>query len=207
VLGPPRVYRIAHSTNVERVALALGHKGIEVEWIDVDPADRAPVRAVSGQDLVPVLEDGREVVVDSMRIVAHLEARQPDPPLYPSDPARRAQTLLFVDWFDRVWKGPPNDIEAELTADEPDKRRLGDLGARMRDSLDLFEGLLTDRDFLVGRFGAADCAAYPFLKYGLGRPPEDDELFHRVLADHLALDGRHPRLEAWIRRVEARPRA
>ena len=142
-----------------------------------------------------------------MRIVAHLEARRPDPPLYPNDPARRAQTLLFVDWFDRVWKGPPNEIEAELGRDTPDPSRLAALSERMRNSLDLFEGLLADRDFLLGRFGAADCAAYPFLKYGLGHAPDDQELFHRILTEHLALHGRHPRLEAWIRRVAERPRA
>ena len=38
-----QVYRIPLSTNVERVALAAGHKGVEIEWIDVDPDDRSPV--------------------------------------------------------------------------------------------------------------------------------------------------------------------
>ena len=33
-----RVWRIPFSTNVERVALALGHKGLDVEWIEVDPS-------------------------------------------------------------------------------------------------------------------------------------------------------------------------
>jgi hypothetical protein len=46
-------YRIPFSTNVERVALAAGHKGLTVEWVDVDPADRSPVEAASGQALVP----------------------------------------------------------------------------------------------------------------------------------------------------------
>jgi glutathione S-transferase len=187
VPGPLRVYRIPYSTNVERVALALGHKGVGVEWIDVDPRDRAPVRAVSGQDLVPVLVDGDQVVTDSMRIVRHLEQRHPDPPLYPTDPARRAATLLFVDWFDRVWKGPPNEMEAELGREAPNAARLDALSARMRGSLELFDGLLTDRDVLLGRFGAADWAAYPFLKYGMGRPEGDEELFHRILSDHLTL--------------------
>ena len=40
-----RVYRIPFSTNVERVALAAGHKGLEVEWVDVDPHDRSAVEA------------------------------------------------------------------------------------------------------------------------------------------------------------------
>jgi glutathione S-transferase len=145
------------------------------------------VRAVSGQDLVPVLVDGDQVVTDSMRIVRHLEQRHPDPPLYPIDPARRAATLLLVDWFDRAWKGPPNEMEADLGREAPAAARLDALSARMRGSLELFDGLLTDRDFLLGRFGAADCAAYPFLKYGMGRPEGDEELFQRILSDHLAL--------------------
>ena len=49
-----RVWRIPFSTNVERVALALAHKGLAVEWVGVDPADRRrSVVAVSGQPLVP----------------------------------------------------------------------------------------------------------------------------------------------------------
>ena len=202
-----RVLRIPFSTNVERVALALGHKGLGVEWVDVDPADRTPVRELSGQQLVPVLDDGGEVVVDSMRIIHHLEERHPERPLYPTDPARRARVLLFVDWFDRLWKGPPNDIEAELGRSATDHARVAELAASMRGSLDVFEGLLTDGDFLMGRFGAADCAAFPFLRYGRGLPDGDEELFHRILTEHLALDGRHPRLEEWIARVDERPRA
>ena len=76
-----RVYRIPFSTNVERVALALAHKGLPAEWVDVDPGDRSPVERVSGQPLVPVLDDDGKIVVDSMEIVRHLEERWPDPPL------------------------------------------------------------------------------------------------------------------------------
>ena len=32
------VLRVAYSTNVERVALAAAHKGVAVDWRDVDPA-------------------------------------------------------------------------------------------------------------------------------------------------------------------------
>ena len=98
-----RVWRIPFSTNVERVALALGHKGLDVEWVDVDPSDRTPVREISGQDLVPVLEDDGLVLHDSPAILEHLEARYPDPPLYPRDEARRAEATLLIDWFNRFW--------------------------------------------------------------------------------------------------------
>jgi glutathione S-transferase len=198
-----RVYRIPFSTNVERVALALGHKGLEVDWIDVDPADRTPVREVSGQNLVPVLvtHDG-EVVADSTAILRRLERQHPEPALWPRDEGRRAELDIFLDWFNRVWKRPPN-----LLADEPGREDEAELAAELRGSLDLFEAILAGRDYLLGDFSAADCAAFPFLKYGLIHDPDDDEPFHLVLIEHLALEGAHPRLEAWIRRVDSHPRA
>jgi glutathione S-transferase len=204
-----RVLRIPFSTNVERVALALAHKGLDVEWVDVDPADRSPVRAVSGQELVPVLETGHgEVIADSMRILAWLESHRPAPPLWPADPVRRAEVDVFLEWFNRVWKGPPNAMEAELGAAEPDRARLDAHAAEMRRWLHWFEALLEGREHLMGdAFGIADVAVFPFLKYGVLRDPDDDELFHRVLMDHLPIEGAFPRLEAWVRRVDERPRA
>jgi glutathione S-transferase len=203
-----RVYRIPYSTNVERVALALGHKRVAVEWVDVDPADRTPVRELSGQDLVPVLVDENErVLPDSTAIIEELERRYPEPPLYPADEARRAELRIFVDWFNRVWKRPPNELEAELGREAPDRARIEALGDELSGSLDLFEALLVERDYLFGEFSAADCAAFPFLKYGLIWDEEDDEPFHRILVEHLRLDGRYPRVEAWIRRVDEHPRA
>jgi glutathione S-transferase len=203
-----RVYRTPYSTNVERVALAAGHKGIEIEWVDVDPGDRAAVEAVSGQSLVPVLVDDDEVVADSPAIIARLEERVPDPPLYPADEARRAEVEIFVDWFNRVWKLPPNAIADELEQAEPDFARVAELSSRLRAALDRFEALLAGRDYLFGEFGVADCIAFPFLKYPvLGLPANDDELFHRVLVDHMPLGDGYPRLTAWVRRVDAHPRA
>jgi maleylpyruvate isomerase len=206
---PMRVFRIPFSTNVERVALALGHKGVAVEWVDIDPADRSPVRDVSGQDLVPVLQtDDNEIVVDSMQIVAWLESRRPDPPLWPADPARRAEVDVFVDWFDRVWKVPPNAIEAELRRPQPDEPAIDAWAEQLREWLHWFEALLHGRDHLMGDgFGAADVAAFPFLKYGVMHDPDDDELFHRILMERLPVESVFPRVEAWIRRVDEHPRA
>jgi len=202
-----RLYRFPFSTNVERVALALAHKGIEVESVSVDPSDRALVREVSGQDLVPVLEDDGHVVADSTRILEYLEEHYREPPLYPSGEARRAEVVVFIDWFNRVWKVPPNAIVVELRKPGPDEPRIAALGREMADSLDLFEAMLADRDYLMGNFSAADCAAFPFLKYGVLHDPDDTELFHQVLVENLPLGDHHPNLRAWIQRMDERPRA
>ena len=170
-----RLYRAPFSTNVERVALALAHKGLEVESGVISYEDRSPVTRVSGQGLVPVLVDGDEVIPDSVRILRYLEANWPDPPLFPRDAARKAELDVFVDWFNEIWKRAPNAIEDELERDDPDQERVASHAARMRASLDRFEGLLDGRDHLFG--------------------------------DDLRLGEDHPRLSAWIERVNERPRA
>jgi glutathione S-transferase len=205
---PLRLYRIPFSTNVERVALALAHKRVEVEWIDVDPDDRSEVVRVSGQELVPVLVDGDLVLSDSPVILEYLEERFPERPLYPDDPARRAELRTFVDWFNRVWKRPPNLLVAEELKAEPDPNRIAELEQRITDALPLVDDLLAGRDYLFGdELSAADVIAFPFLKYAVLWEDGDDERFHEVLRDTQRLDDRYPRLEAWIHRIDALPRA
>lgn len=198
-----RLYRAPYSTNVERVALALAYKGLEAESVWIEYSDRSEVERVSGQGLVPVIDYDGVVVTDSMAIVRFLDERHPEPPLYPADRARRAETLLFIDWFNRVWKVAPNQIEAD-----PEGAEVEALSAQMSAHLDLFEQMLSGRDHLMGdAFSAADLAAFPFLKYALLHDPRDDELFHRILVEHQRDGVDRALLAAWIQRVDARPRA
>ncbi|MFN7971483.1 MAG: glutathione S-transferase family protein [Acidobacteriota bacterium] len=204
------LYRFPRSTNVERVALALAHKGLETRSIEIDPEDRTEVRRVSGQDLVPVIVDaghGDRVVCDSMEIVRYLEERFPEKPLYPRDPARRTEMLIFIDWFNRVWKRPPNFIYTERRKAEPDRVLIDASARETAAALDLFEQMLSGRDYLMGdELSAADCAAFPFLKFAALR---DGDLhpFHRILVETQPLGTAHARLAAWIRRVDEHPRA
>jgi glutathione S-transferase len=195
-----RCLRIPFSTNVERVALAAGHKGLPIEWVDIDPDDRSPVEEVSGQPLVPVLVADDEVVSDSPRILDWLEERYPEPSLLPHEPAQRAEVRIFADWFNRVWKTFPNGINDGV----------GDAAAHtaeMRRAITLFESLLQGREFLFGEFGLADVTAFPFLKYAsLGLVPGDEDSFHAVLAEQVSLDPGSP-LHAWVARVDALPRS
>jgi glutathione S-transferase len=60
----------------------------------------------SGQPRLPILFlDGR-AVFDSTRIIAELEARRPQPPLYPADSEDRRRALALEDFFDEHL-GPP----------------------------------------------------------------------------------------------------
>src|SRR3954465_11068886 len=203
-----QLYRAPFSTNVERVALALAHKGLTVESVVIDYADRSPVYAVSGQSLVPVLVDGSHVIVDSAAILRHLEDTVSEPALFPREPAARAEMDVFIEGFNEVWKGPPNAIAAELANPLPDPARVVELGARMRRWLDLFETLLDGRDHLLSdEFSAADCIAFPFPKSAAPRAPRAEGPSPLTPENRQPLGDRHPRLAAWIERVNARPRA
>jgi glutathione S-transferase len=73
--------------------------------------------------------------------------------------------------------------------------------------MDTFEDMLTGRDYLMGpELSAADVCAFPFLKYATVHDPEDQHLFHDILIERMPMTDRHPKLAAWIRRVDARPR-
>ena len=68
---------------------------------------------------------------------------------------------MFVDWFNRVWKRPPNKLDAELSKPQPDQKLVAELAAEIVASRDVFEALLTGRDYLFGEFGAADVHRIP----------------------------------------------
>ncbi len=207
--GPEiRLYRAEWSTNCERVGLALAHKGQPAQSILIDYSDRGPVEAVSGQALVPVIEHSGEVVSDSIAILRHLERRFPEPALFPAEPAERARMDVFIEWFERVYKHAPNTLEDELEHQSPDAALVEAMSGELAGHLDLFERLLDGNDHLLGvGFSAADCVAYPFLKYAAGRDPADTELFHEILERYQPLGSDHPLLADWIRRVGERPRA
>jgi len=197
-----RVHRIPFSTNVERVALAASHKGVGIDWVDQRDDDRTAVIELSGQRLVPIAEFGTEVVRGSMRIVERIEAEQPEPPLWPDDPARRAAARITMDWFDRVWKGPPNALDGP---EPPDADALRRRSCRWTAWLD---GLLGEAPYFGGAgLGIVDVCVFPFLKYAVVDPdPADIEPFHAILAELLRAD-EHPRLDEWARRVDGHPRS
>jgi glutathione S-transferase len=207
--GVIRVHRIPFSTNVERVALAAGIKGVEVDWVDHDPADRAALVELSGQPLVPVAEIEGEVVSDSMAILERLESHAPEPALYPANEASAAIAAVFVDWFNGVWKLPPNELENERAKRVPDPARIDALIAQAHALTPRFEAMLSAHPFLLGHeVGVADVCTFPFLKYAeIDTAPGDPEPFHPALEDCLRPADGYPRLGDWVRRVDALPRA
>lgn len=99
----PTLWQIDISHYSEKARWALEYKGIDHRRRSPLPGTHIPIALAltrGGQVTMPVLQIDGENVGDSTGIIAALEARYPDPPLYPSDPEERARALELEDWFD-----------------------------------------------------------------------------------------------------------
>jgi glutathione S-transferase len=204
-----RVHSIPYSANVDRVALAAGLKGLEIEWIEHQDEDRSAVVEISGQSLVPVVEYEGAVICDSPVILRWLDDLVPEPRLWPNDDrVLRARVDVFVEWFNGVWKGPPNTLEALWRADRRESEEAGALAAQFAAWTPWFEDLLAHGGpYLFGeRLTAADVVAWPFLRYAAWDREPLPYVFEHVLQEACGVR-EHARLMAWIERMEALPRA
>jgi len=95
------LHQFRHSAFCEKVRLVLAYKRLPFNTLEVTPGvGQVELYRLSGQRQVPVLVDGAEVIADSTAIALYLEQQHPEPPLFPQDPAQRAQVLLLEDWAD-----------------------------------------------------------------------------------------------------------
>lgn len=149
---------------------------------------------------IPAMADGDYTLADSSAIVHYIEAKYPDPVLIPADPQERGRVIWFDEFADTIVFGcfvkmffnrivGPRFMkiagdEAIAAAAEADE---------MPPILDYLETVVPGAGFLVGgRLTLADIAvASPFVN-----------LAHL----DIAIDaGRHPKLEAYLEAMLARP--
>jgi glutathione S-transferase len=98
--NPPLLWHIPLSHYSEKARWALDHKRVphRRQVLDADYLLRA--WRATGRGTLPILFlDGR-AIGDSTHIIAALEERYPDPPLYPADPAARRRALALEDDLD-----------------------------------------------------------------------------------------------------------
>jgi glutathione S-transferase len=133
----------------------------------------------------PVLVVDGEAIGDSTAIIAELERRRPDPPLYPEDPVARRRALDLEDHFDEEL-GPPIRLVGwhEITRDP---ERLAELSARF-----LPPGVRDNQRAAVaaGRYAAA----FTGLRYGVKSEEAAERARQKVVAEldrlEAELDGR-----------------
>lgn len=99
----PTLWQIDISHYAEKVRWALEYKGIDHGRRSLLPGSHIPIALAltrGAQPTVPILQLEDRSIGDSTEIIAALEARYPEPPLYPIDAAERARAIELEDWFD-----------------------------------------------------------------------------------------------------------
>jgi glutathione S-transferase len=83
--------------------MVLDLKELNFETIDgLDKTNERALKTVNGRVEVPTLVDGKIVVVNSADIVAYLEHRYPERPVYPKDPAAHVRARAWERCADTV---------------------------------------------------------------------------------------------------------
>ena len=99
----PALWQFRISPYSEKARWALDHKGVEYERKAPPPGLHMLIALTltrGGHKTFPVLQLDGKSIGDSTAIIAALEERFPEPPLYPEDPEERRRALELEDWFD-----------------------------------------------------------------------------------------------------------
>jgi len=144
---------------------------------------------------VPVLQDGDLVIAESVAILEYLEERHPSPPLLPATAAGRAvarQYMLFAgDYINPAWEAWMAPRFGRGRPDDPSVQRGRE---QIAAHLDVLEARLQGREWLVDEYSLADVCYAPVVTVLALKPVGLRDLVRE-----------RPALEAWIRRLDARP--
>ena len=162
-----KIHGVSASPFVRKTRVNFLEKGIEFETENVMPG-MTPPEYLQKHPLgkVPCLEHDGLFVPDSSVIGLYLERIQPEPPLYPSDPADFARALWLEEYADTkmVQSISPaffeRFIKVQFFQAEPDEAVVKNaLEVETPPVLDYLEGLLGEGGAaLLGTFSIADIA-------------------------------------------------
>jgi len=161
------LYDNAISPFARKVRMVLDWKGVSYEAIDgLDKRNHDKLAAVNGRVEVPALVDGGATIINSADIVAYLEHKYPQKPVYPADPARRARARAWERCADTVVDAILVNLSYWLINVRPDAMPAG-LREKAQSDLDrvyaAIERDLAGRDYVCGEFSIADIALFPHL--------------------------------------------
>lgn len=153
----------------QRAWMALLHKGLACEYLEVDPYRKSRwwLDVSRNRAKVPVIvapsgkETGSTTVIDSTRIIEFLEDLAPDTkPLFPGDPNDKAE-LRF--WVDHINERIVPYLYRLLAADQPGEYRDASKAALVEGLRELSAAMSPSRPFFAGTEPTAvDLTLHPF---------------------------------------------
>jgi len=151
----------------QRAWMTLVHKGIDFDYIEVDPYDETESwLAISrGAAMVPVViqqnGDGSETtIVESNRVIEYLEDWQPQPPIYSHLPNQKAEQKY---WMDHIGNNIVAYFYKFLKAVEVDQKQAYLKAKLLAGMLTITEAMDHKGPFFNGvELSAVDIAFFPF---------------------------------------------
>ena len=161
------------SPYVRKVLACMNLKGIDYEVDPITPFfGNDEFRRLSPLCRIPVLIDGDFSISDSSVICAYLDEAYAGPPLFPSDPRRRARARWLEEFADTrlgelfIWNLFYQKVVRPLVWGEPaDEERVARaLNQDIPAALDYLESQLPCDGYLFDEIGAADIALASFFR-------------------------------------------
>jgi maleylacetoacetate isomerase/maleylpyruvate isomerase len=126
------LYNYFRSSASYRVRIALALKGLAYDYVPVQLVKKEqlkpPFSDLSATRLVPLLQDGDQLLGQSLAIIEYLDETYPEPPLLPPGPAARARVRALA--LDVACEIHPLDnlrvlryLVGEMKVSEDDKNR------------------------------------------------------------------------------------
>ena len=98
-----QVFGFPLSPFVRKVHLVATEKSVEVETVLGNPRDPSPeFLAVSPFRKIPAIRDGDFALCDSTAIATYIDAKHPNPPIFPAEPQARGRAIWFEEFADTV---------------------------------------------------------------------------------------------------------
>lgn len=144
-----------------RVRMVLAEKGVSVDVVDVDPANKPEdLIELNPYNTLPTLFDRDLVLYQSTIIMEYLDERFPHPPLLPVYPVARAQSRLLIHRIEQDWS-PKVDILMDSKSKEAAVTKAR---KELRDDLLAIAPIYDEKPYFMSEeFTLVDCCVAPIL--------------------------------------------
>jgi glutathione S-transferase len=197
--GSPFAWRVMLTLEVKRLA----YQSTLLEFSKGDHK-AAGFLKLNPRGKVPLLKDDDFVLNESLAIMAYLDKKYPEPPLFGTSPQETGLIWRAVMEVEAYVLSAGDKLVRPLFfgqgLDETDK--IQEAAATIRRELKLFDAVLEGATWLIGRrLSAADISLFPLVQMIVRAAGKDAaKPFNFEL---LPLDKSFPNIAAWAKRIEA----
>lgn len=202
-----QIYWASGSPYAWRVMLAAELKRIpyESKLLEFSKGDlKTPeFLALNPRGKVPAIRDGDYVLAESTAILAYLDRKYPEPPLFGRNAEEAGRIALAIADFDSYLRDPISPVNRWLFGDKPRTPEIDEAHAKAKTEIERFEQRLRGT-WVVGETPtAADIVWFPPMRT-LVRANVRNEAKSRELG-WFPFAEVYPNIGAWMKRVEALP--